>query len=412
MPDRTGPEERPRPAARRGAGSPPRKGPGGPAASRKAAGGPAPSHPAGGGSADSGGPGRPEPEPPARRIGRGRLLAFGVVVLVAVAGASGYVLRQASDRRKAEQAAASAEARTPRLDTAQVLAVAHLVVRNTALGPSYGRVVLVPTSNPGGPRAVTGTTCDRVYATGTGGICLAADRGAITTYSGHLLDAKLAPGTPVKITGSPSRARMSTDGRYVASTVFVAGHSYTDVGFSTVTEIVETATGRSLGNLETWRIIKDGQQYRNVDVNFWGVTFGQGSTFYATLGTRGKTYLVRGDIGAREVTTIHENGECPSLSPDGRLVVYKKAVSTSAARRWRFTVLDLASGVETALPEARSIDDQVAWLDDSHVLYAAPRGETGSGRTDVWVSPVPPRATGEPRLLIPDAESPASVPGP
>jgi hypothetical protein len=198
----------------------------------------------------------------------------------------------------------------------------------------------------------------------------------------------------------------------VASTVFVSGHSYTDVGFSTVTEIVEAATGRGLGNLETWKLVKDGRPYRSADVNFWGVTFAaDGNTFYATVGTKGTTYLVRGDIAARQMTTVHANAECPSLSPDGTLIVYKKAISSTSARHWRFTVLDVATGAETPLPETRSVDDQVAWLDSSHVLYAVPRGNAGSGRTDVWESPVPPRASGAPRLLVADAESPASVPG-
>lgn len=354
----------------------------------------------------------PAPQPPAgRRFGPVRVVAFGVVVLVALAGAAAYVLHQASDRKQAERAAASAEARAPKLDPAQVLAVPHIVVRNTALGGNYGRVALVPASNPGGPRAYTDTTCDRVYSDAAGGICVEADRGAITRYAGHVLSRTLQPTVRVKITGSPSRARTSPDGRYVASTVFVAGHSYTDVGFSTVTEIAEAASGRGLGNLESWKLIKDGQPYKNVDVNFWGVTFAADSnTFYATVGTKGTTYLVRGDIAAREMTTIHENVECPSLSPDGKLIAYKKATRGAAARHWRFTVLDLATGAETPLPETRSIDDQAAWLDDSHVLYAVPRGEVGSGRTDVWESPVPTRAGGAPKLLIPDAESPASVP--
>jgi hypothetical protein len=354
----------------------------------------------------------PAPEP-ARRVSRARLVAFAAVVVVAAAGATGYVLRQAAEQARAEQAAASADAATPRLDPARVRAAPHLVLRSTKLGPTYGRVVLVPLADPAGRQAVTQTSCERVYATAAGGLCLTADRGAITTYQGHLLDADLSPTAPVKITGSPSRARMSADGRYVASTVFVAGHSYVDAGFSTVTEIVDTATGRGLGNLESWRIIKDGRPYRASDVNLWGTTFGPGGTFYATLSTRGATYLVRGDVGARELTTIRDNAECPSLSPDGTRLVYKKAFRQSIGlrtfHRWRFTVLDLASGVETALPEIRNVDDQAAWLDDRHVLYAVPRGEPGSGRADVWVSPVPPLA-GAPRLLVPDAESPASVP--
>jgi hypothetical protein len=332
-----------------------------------------------------------------------------VIAVVAISGAAGYVLKQASNRDKAERAAASADARTPKLDVAAVAAVPHLVARSTALGPTYGKVVLVPASAPGGPRAVTDLACDRIYADSAGGLCLAADRGAITTYSGQVLDSSLEPVGAVKITGGPSRARVSADGRYVASTVFVSGHSYTDVGFSTVTEIVDTGTGKGLGNLETWTLRKDGQPYHAVDVNYWGVTFGTGGIFYATVGTHNTTFLVRGDIARREMTTIHENVECPSLSPDGTLIGYKRATGSASARHWHFYVLDLATGAETPLAEARSIDDQLAWLDDSHVLYAAPRGGAGSAQTDVWVAPVPGRATGDPHILVPDAESPAAV---
>ena len=44
---------------------------------------------------------------------------------------------------------------------------------------------------------------------------------------------------------------------------------------------------------------------------------------------------------------------------------------------WRFTVLDLATGTETPLAETRSVDDQLAWLDDAHLLYSD--GETHLG---------------------------------
>ena len=139
-------------------------------------------------------------------------------------------------------------------------------------------------------------------------------------------------------------------------------------------------------------------------MNFWGVTSASDDAFYAPLGTKGKTYLVRGSVAARTVTVLRENAECPSLSPDGTRIAYKKASGPSTARRWRFTVLDLASGVETPLPETRSIDDQRAWLDADHLLYGVPRGD--SGRTDVWVAPL---AGGSPSVLVPDADSPAAV---
>ena len=46
---------------------------------------------------------------------------------------------------------------------------------------------------------------------------------------------------------------------------------------------------------------------------------------------------------------------------------------------WRYHVLDLASGRETALGETRAVDDQAEWSDDSHVLYRV--GE------DLWEVP-------------------------
>jgi hypothetical protein len=225
----------------------------------------------------------------------------------------------------------------------------------------------------------------------------------VTTYTGQLLDSRLSPTRKVTIVGGPSRARLSADARYASSTVFVSGHSYLDNGFSTVTEIVDASTGKDLGNLETWRTVKDGAAYHSADLNFWGVTFASDAAFYATLGTKGKTYLVRGDIPSRTMTVVRENAECPSVSPDGTKVAYKKASGSTTARKWRFTVLDLATGVETPLPETRSVDDQLAWLDGTHVMYGVPRE---GGRSDVWVSPL---SGGIPSVLVPDADSPAMV---
>jgi hypothetical protein len=62
-------------------------------------------------------------------------------------------------------------------------------------------------------------------------------------------------------------------------------------------------------------------------------------------------------------------------------------------------VLDLRTGRETSLSESRSIDDQIEWLDNNHLVY-------GDGR-DVWV--VSPDGSGRPRILIPNADSPAVV---
>lgn len=107
----------------------------------------------------------------------------------------------------------------------------------------------------------------------------------------------------------------------------MGGDSYAGTNFSTRAAVVDTRTGRLTPSLEAFRVVKDGRTYHAADANFWGVTFAADDrTFYATLATHGSTYLVRGDLRARTLTTVHPNVECPSLSPDGTRVAYKKRV--------------------------------------------------------------------------------------
>jgi Tol biopolymer transport system component len=136
------------------------------------------------------------------------------------------------------------------------------------------------------------------------------------------------------------------------------------------------------------------------DFNFWGVTFmpDDSNEFYATLRSAGATYLVRGDVAARTMTVLQTNVECPSLSPDGTRIAYKKLIG-DVLGQWRLHVLDLATMTETALAETRNIDDQAEWLDNDTVLY-------GDGAS-IWS--VPSDGRGEPTLFISDALSPAIV---
>jgi hypothetical protein len=135
------------------------------------------------------------------------------------------------------------------------------------------------------------------------------------------------------------------------------------------------------------------------DRNFWGATFAaDGDTFYATLATNKKTYLIKGSIGARTAQTIHENVECPSLSPDGTRVAYKKRVGTGT-KIWRLHVLDLKTMRETPLAEERPIDDQVEWLDDDRVLYRVDE--------EIWTSAAD--GSGAPARFKTAGESPSVV---
>jgi Tol biopolymer transport system component len=224
----------------------------------------------------------------------------------------------------------------------------------------------------------------------------------LPTYHAVVLDAALSPVRKVSLSGGPSRARLSPDSDLFAVTVFVAGHSYLQSGFSTLTTVSNALTGKLLANLEDFRVVRDGKPYRSVDLNMWGVTFVDSDRFFATAASRGKTWLVEGSLSARELRTIRENAECPSVSPDGTRIAYKHRIGLV---RWRLHVLDLKTGRDVELTESRSVDDQVEWLDGDRILYGLPR--EGSAETDVWV--VPADGTGSPAVFIPYAWSPSVV---
>ncbi|MET8231453.1 hypothetical protein ABZS77_12375 [Micromonospora sp. NPDC005298] len=261
----------------------------------------------------------------------------------------------------------------------------------------------VAAADPDGPRTVSGLECLRVYAAAGTGVCLRPE--TAWSYQVVVLDAALRQTRAVSVPGLPNRARVSASGRMVSWTTFVGGDSYTASGFSTRTGILDTVTGAVVPTLEGFTITRDGRVHRSADVNYWGVTFTpDDNRFYATLSTRGRRYLVRGDLAARTVETVRENVECPSLSPDGTRLAFKEAIDADPAKGWRLSVLDLASMRVTATAETTSVDDQAAWLDGTTLAYTL-RGD--DGRPDVWS--VPADGSGTPTLLIPGAESPSPL---
>jgi hypothetical protein len=332
-----------------------------------------------------------------------RIAVLAVVCILAAGGAIGYFLHARSTEAVAQESAPDVPQTS---DVSRILAGDHVVFRSSALGQTYGRLAVVPLSDPSGPRAVLAPTCERVYATATDGVCVSGDRGIVTDYRLVALNAALQPTGSSSLDGLPSRARISPDGSLIATTTFVVGHSYASSSFSTET-IIRTAAGNSLGNLESWHTTVDGKALTAVDRNFWGVTFADDHTFYATAASGGNTWLVRGDIDRKTMTAIHRTAECPSVSPDHTRVAFKVRYGSPTAGTWHLAVLDLATGQQTMLAETRSVDDQVEWLDNSHVLYALPRPGAQATVSDVWV--LPADGTGSPRVFIPQASSPAVV---
>jgi WD40-like Beta Propeller Repeat len=321
-----------------------------------------------------------------------RGLAFAALVAGCVLLAAGYVGWSA--QRDSDESSST----TGSASVTDVTQGNRILFQNVIRERDYARIASVPVAKPGKTREVSGMVCERVHYAAGHGFCLRPRRNVLApSYKAILLDAALRPQREVSLPGINNRARVSPDGRYAAATGFVTGDSYADKSFSTRTFIVDMSRGKVLANLEDYDVYRDGERIRSIDFNFWGVTFAHNSNrFYATLGTRGTTFLVRGDIPKKRIDVVRENVECPSLSPDNKRLAFKKRVGRG---EWRLSVLDLRTLNETPLAETRSVDDQAEWLDNGNVLYGLD--------ASIWV--VPANGRGSPRELIPDALSPAVV---
>jgi len=343
---------------------------------------------------------------------RNRLIVF-VVIVLAVTAALVVAVGRAWYREPTRHASAPAAGLA---SLASLVSRPHIVFRSTRDDGTYGRLMVASLAHPDGARAATRLECDRVDFTGGRGICLHSNRGVfsryVSPYDAIIFDSAFRPLRTFGLGGLPSRARMRSDGRMAAYTLFVAGDSYAARTFSTRTYLVDIASGKRIVQLERFTVRKDGKVFRKIDFNFWGVTFERrGDGFYATLGTEGKAYLLHGHVGSRTadvVAGVPPFVECPSLSPDGTRIAFKRRIEHGFGPvSWRIAVLDLRTKRVTLLPEKRNVDDQVEWQDDSHILYGL--SEPHASETDVWR--VNADGSGKPQRVMTGAWSPSVVSG-
>jgi len=267
-------------------------------------------------------------------------------------------------------------------------------------------------------------SCARVHFSGGIGVCLTREAvpggegrkeigladlfgpASFTGYSAVVFDSQLrSVARNVKLNGFPSRVRVSPSGRLAAVTVFLSGQSYAALKFSTQTTIIDVGSGKILADVETFAVTRNGQTFHSPDFNFWGVTFSRDEgIFYATLWSTGKTYLVKCDLAKHAAEVIYEGVECPSLSPDNARIAFKKRTGfIGGPAIWRISLLDLRTLTDAPLGETRSVDDQVEWLDNNHILYSI----TENDKSNIWILPADPN--GSPHLWLTGASSPAVV---
>ena len=127
----------------------------------------------------------------------------------------------------------------------------------------YGHIAWAPVDSPESEPRVSGLGCERVHFAAGRGICLSRSGNLGTGLTARLLGPDLQTLHEVGLSGAPSRARISPDGRHATVTAFVTGHSYADSGaFSTQTSLIDVGErqgrrrSRGLRRHPGWRALR------------------------------------------------------------------------------------------------------------------------------------------------------------
>ncbi|WP_260478858.1 hypothetical protein [Kibdelosporangium aridum] len=314
-----------------------------------------------------------------------RVLVGVVAIMLLVLGGGGYVAWTA-----VQQPAVSENA--PKPVAGDVMFI--------ELNGGQDRVI---TRTPDGQRAASALRCQRFYRAATTSVCLRL-AGPGPTYEAAVMTADNSVIKTIPLPGIPSRARVSASGNIVSWTSFVTGDSYAvPGGFSTRTGFFDLRTGEVTESIEHFDATVQNRPMKAADVNYWGITVAaDDTTFYATLASGGLNWLVKGDLKAKTVKSVRQNAECPSLSPDGTRVAYKKR--PTPLDKWELVVLDLRTNQEVKLPGTGGIDDQAAWIDERTLAFGMAKDEK---KTAIFF--VPADASAPAHAEIDNGASPVSV---
>jgi len=287
------------------------------------------------------------------------------------------------------------------------IAAGDVLLINRVPGDDYRRLVVRHAS---GGRTMLDKTCERFHIAGTTGICLDGPQ-VLGRYAMEILDFS-DPALPLlwsSTTTLPSRTRVSADQEWASSTVFLEGSGYQDLGgFSTIAWIIHLEGDRQATGVDAM-IIEDAEPHHgDPAANFWGVSFGQNGNFWVTGAFGEHVELLQGSAADKTLQPTGIEGSCPSLSPDGSTLVYKRQLESGD---YQLVAMDLANGDVWDLGETRPVDDQVEWLDEDTILYGMHAedwtGDAVDPEFDTWRIDIAPGS--RPELFAPQGDSPAVV---
>ncbi len=290
------------------------------------------------------------------------------------------------------------------VETSEVIGRPFVMFRTLAPKELHGRVSMVVAATPGGTRYVAALSCARVHYAGGAGLCLVEEAvGTTVAHAAYVFDRTFSRGRRIDLTGVPTRARIAPNGTIAAITIYGEEHAPNgDERLATHSVIIDMASGRVIADLRDFSIDWSGKPAPGGPLDFASVAFDRdGDRFFATLLTSTDQYVIAGSIADRQATVIAKGMASEALSPDGKKLIVKKR--GGGRTNWLLSVFDLATRTERAVNQGpQSVDDQVEWLDDRHLIY---HDATEQG-TGVWALATD-GVTG-PKLLLSDAYSPSA----
>ena len=275
-----------------------------------------------------------------------------------------------------------------------------LVFRNLSSDDAHGRVAMLSLRPGELTRHVSPLSCARVhYARGTG-LCLVQEQvQGQSAFTAYTFDQTLTRRNRIVLRGVPTRARVSPDGRRATITTFAEEESPEGERLATDSMIIDVRSGRVIASLRDFQVIHDQQPPITGVIDIGSVAFeDDGDRFFATLSTETERYLVAGSVQERRVTAIRPGIANEALSPDGNHLAVKRLIGDRGF--WQLGVIDLRTWTERDLNQGpRSIDDQVEWLDNNHVMYH----DTAQDTTALWMLPID--GVSGPSIFVRDAFS-------